>query len=171
VAGLLAALPIIFYQVWTFIAPGLYKEEKMMVLPLVATSTILFLAGAAFCYYITLPIGLEFLIGFGTDEIEPIITVNSYLSFSGLMIIAFGVAFQLPVLSYVLTRLGLLGPQMMAKGRRYALVGILTLGAILTPPDIFTQLLLAGPIYLLYEISIIVSRMAYKPPEEDEGDA
>jgi len=166
IVGLFAALPIIFYQLWAFVSPGLYKREKAMILPLVFSSTVIFIVGAAFCYYGVLPIALKFLIGFGDDLLSPIITVSSYISFAGMLLVAFGLGFELPVAAYVLAKMGIVSPQALAKARRYAIVGILIIGAILTPPDVFTQLLLAGPVYLLYEVSIIVARVTY-PKKKD----
>jgi sec-independent protein translocase protein TatC len=159
ITGLLAALPIVFYQLWSFIAPGLYQTEKAAVLPLVSISTLLFLVGAGFCYFMVLPLALSFLIGFAEELINPIITVGSYISFAGLMMMAFGAGFQLPIVAYFLGRLGILSSAMMSKGRRYALVIILIAGAIITPPDVITQVLLAGPIYFLYEVSIVIVRL------------
>ena len=155
-AGIFGALPVVFYQLWMFISPGLYKQEKKVVIPLVTISSLLFLIGAAFCYFVVLPLALKFLIGFSGDILNPIITVGSYISFTGLLLIAFGFAFELPIVAYFLGRVGLISSSFLAKGRRYAIVAILILGAVITPPDIFTQVLLAIPIYLLYEISIIL---------------
>jgi sec-independent protein translocase protein TatC len=163
VAGIAAASPIVFYQLWSFIAPGLYRQEKARVLPLVLVSTLLFLIGASFCYLVVLPLSLKFLIGFSGDLLSPIITVGSYLTFSGMLMLAFGVGFEIPVVAYFLGRIGLISSQFLAKGRRYAIVLILIVAAVLTPtPDVATQLLLAGPLYLLYEVSIILVRVTGK---------
>ncbi len=170
IAGMMSALPIIFYQLWSFISPGLHAHEKTAILPLVAVSTFLFLLGAGFCYLIVLPISLAFLIGFAGDILSPIITVGSYISFAGLLLIAFGFGFQLPVLCYLLGRMGVISAGFLAKGRRYAIVGILITGAVITPPDVFTQVLLAVPIYLLYEISIIVVRITGKKRDRTESE-
>ena len=161
-AGIFGALPVVFYQLWMFISPGLYKQEKKVVIPLVAVSSILFLIGAVFCYLVVLPLALKFLIGFSGDILSPIITVGSYISFTGLLLIAFGFAFELPIVAYFLGRVGLISSSFLAKGRRYAIIAILILGAVITPPDIFTQVLLAIPIYLLYEISIILVKYTGK---------
>jgi sec-independent protein translocase protein TatC len=159
ITGVLAALPIVFYQMWSFISPGLYPEEKQHVFPLVAISTLLFMVGAGFCWFIVLPMSLEFLIGFSEDLLEPIITVGSYITFAGMLLLAFGFGFEMPVVAYFLGKVGILSSRFMGKGRRYAVVVILILAAILTPtPDVFTQLMLAGPLYLLYEISILLVR-------------
>jgi sec-independent protein translocase protein TatC len=169
ITGILAALPIVFYQVWMFLSPGLYKQERRWVLPLVVASTLLFLSGAAFCYFLTLPIALKFLIGFSGDVLSPIITVGSYISFAGLLLIAFGLGFELPVVAYFLGRVGLITASLMARGRRYAIVIILIAGAIITPPDVFTQVLLAVPVYLLYEAGIIMSRVFAKKRKDAEA--
>ncbi len=166
ITGVLAALPIVFYQVWMFLSPGLYGHERKIILPLVFTSTVLFLGGAAFCYFLTLPLALDFLIGFSGDLLSPMITVGSYISFAGMLLIAFGIGFELPVVAFFLGRVGLISASFLANGRRYAIVTILIAGAIITPPDVFTQVLLAGPVYLLYEISIIVVRLTSRKDNE-----
>ncbi len=160
VVGIIASIPVIFYQLWAFVSPGLYPKEKRMVFPFVSFATILFLGGAAFCYVWVLPWSLQFLIGMAGDLFNPIITVNSYITFAGLMILAFGLCFEMPVLAYALGKIGVLSSSFLARGRRYAIVIILIVAAILTPtPDIFTQLLLAVPMYLLYEVSILVVKL------------
>ncbi len=167
ITGVVLAVPLVFYQFWAFVSPGLYHREKAVAFPLVTTSTVLFLTGAAFCYYIVLPLALEFLIGFSDGMLNPIITVNSYVSFAGLLLVAFGVGFELPVVAYLLGRMGLVTAPFLARGRRYAIIIILAAGAIITPPDVFTQVLLAGPVYVLYEISIIVVRITGRKRDED----
>ncbi|MEW5797267.1 MAG: twin-arginine translocase subunit TatC [Candidatus Zixiibacteriota bacterium] len=161
IAGLVASLPIVFYQLWSFVAPGLYRREKVTILPLVIISTVLFIVGAAFCYYLALPMALKFLLGFADELITNYITVDSYISFLGFLMLAFGLSFQLPVLAYSLGRFGLITSRTLAKGRRYAIVIILAIAAVVTPtPDIFTQLLLAVPMYCLYEVSIFVVKIS-----------
>lgn len=166
VAGVIGALPLIFYQMWAFISPGLYRHERATIIPLVIVSTILFLIGATFCYLVVLPIGLKFLIGFADELIVNTITIGSYISFAGLLLIAFGFGFQMPIIAYFLAKIGLVKASFLARGRRYALITILIVGAIITPPDVFTQVLLAIPLYLLYEISIIVVRVVQKNREK-----
>ncbi len=154
--GIIAALPVVFYQLWAFISPGLYKKEKAWILPMVAISTLLFLIGAAFCFVVVLPISFKFLMGFAGDLIQNTITIGSYIDFVGLLMLAFGFGFQMPVVAYFLGKLGLITPSFLSKGRRYAVPLLLIVGAVITPPDVFTQVLLAAPLYLLYEISIVV---------------
>ncbi len=121
---------------------------------------ILFLSGAAFCYYYVLPFALKFMIGFSGDLLSPIITVSSYISFAGMLLIAFGLSFEMPVIAYILGKLGIITSSFLARGRRIAVVAILLIAAVLTPtPDVVTQLLLAVPMYLLYEASIIIVRL------------
>ena len=167
-AGVMASLPIIFYQLWSFISPGLYKEEKTWILPLVGISTILFIVGAGFCFVVVLPISFKFLMGFAGELIENTITIGSYIDFVGLLMMAFGFGFQMPIIAYFLGKLGLVSSSGMSKGRRYALPVLLIVGAIITPPDVFTQVLLAAPLYLLYEISIIVVKLTGRRREEAE---
>lgn len=165
IAGLVAALPVVFYQMWSFISPGLYKRERMAIVPLVLVSMLLFAMGATFCYMLVLPISFDFLIGFSGDTIVNNITISSYISFVGLLLVAFGFGFQMPVVAYFLGKTGLVTSKRLAKGRRYAIVVILVAAAIITPPDVITQFLLAVPLYLLYEISILVVRMTGRPTE------
>ncbi|RKX22904.1 MAG: twin-arginine translocase subunit TatC [Candidatus Zixiibacteriota bacterium] len=162
ICGFIASLPFNFYQMWSFVAPGLYKKEKLLIIPLVFFSTILFLIGASFCYVVVLPLSFAFLIGFSGDVIINTITIGSYISFVGLLLIAFGFGFQMPIVAYVLGKMGILSHEFLSKGRRYALVAILIVGAIITPPDVFTQFLLAIPLYILYEISIIIVKITVK---------
>jgi sec-independent protein translocase protein TatC len=163
ISGLIGALPIVFYQLWAFVSPGLYKKEKRLALSLVVISTLLFLMGAAFCYFIMLPWSLKFMIGFSGDLFTPIITVNSYLSYAGFLILAFGLTFEMPIAAYFLGRIGLVSSSFLSKGRRYAIVAILIVAAIITPtPDMFNQCLLAIPMYVLYEVSILVVRFTGK---------
>ena len=166
-SGIFGGLPIVAYQVWKFVAPGLYRKEKVMITPIVAWSTILFLGGAAFCFFIVLPFALKFLISYGEEFMTPIITVTSYISFAGLLLIAFGLAFQLPVVGYFLGKIGLVTPRILGKGRPYAIIVFLIGAAILTPPDVFTQVVLAGPMYLLYEVTIIIVRITGRKRETD----
>lgn len=168
-AGVIAVIPYLFYQFWGFVAPGLYRRESKTILPAIFASTMLFLLGSGFCFEIVLPLAIEYLIGFGENTLVPIITVGSYISFAGMMIVAFGLGFNFPVVAYFLAKLGLITARTLSKGRRIGFVVILIFGAILTPPDIFTQMLLAGPLYLLYEVSIIVVRLTNRD-DEDKKD-
>ncbi|RNC29615.1 MAG: Sec-independent protein translocase protein TatC [Candidatus Dichloromethanomonas elyunquensis] len=157
VFGVLVALPIVMWQIWSFILPALNKNEKKYLYLTVPWSIILFIGGAAFCYYFVLPVGLKFLLfaGGGAVESTPFVTKSSYLSFIITFLLCFGVVFQLPIVLLLLIRLGYLSPKTLAKHRKWAFFIIVILAVIISPtPDLLTQLLMAGPMYLLYEISI-----------------
>ncbi len=159
-AGLFAIIPYVFYQLWAFVAPGLYKSEKTFILPAVMSSSLLFAFGSWFCYRFVLPVAITYLVSFGDGALTPIITVDSYLTFAGMMVLSFGAAFNMPVVSFFLAKMNLLKPDMLPKSRRVAVVVILIFAAIITPPDVFTQILIGAPMYVLFEISIIVVRIA-----------
>lgn len=167
--GIILSLPVIFYQLWKFVVPGLYKKERKYVPLIVLLSTLFFLTGALFCYFVIIPYGLNFLLGFSTDQLEPNIQIKEYLKFVTLLILVFGIIFELPLLSFFLTKLELLTPDFMRSKRRYGIVLIFILAAILTPPDVVTQLFLAGPLIILYEISIWVSKFAMPKKDTDEN--
>jgi len=164
IAGIIVALPYVFLQLWGFISPGLYAHEKSRVVPIVIASTLLFLVGGGFCFWVVLPLALDFLIHFGEGRFINYITVGSYISFAGFLVLAFGLVFQLPVVAFFLGKFGIITSNFLAKGRRYAIVIILIVAGVLTPsPDIFTQLLMAVPLYILYEISIIIVKVTNRP--------
>lgn len=167
-AGAVISVPILFYHIWMFVGPGLFKSEIKVVVPIVFSATIFFLIGGSFCFFYVIPLAIKFLLGYATENMQPMIMISDYISFAGTMVLAFGIVFELPVASFLLGRMGVINHKMMGKGRRYALVTILILGAILTPPDIISQMLLAGPLYLLYEISIIVVWLTAKREEQSE---
>lgn len=168
--GIIVSLPVIFYQLWKFIAPGLYKKERRYIPIIVFFSTLFFLTGALFCYFIIIPYGLNFLLGFSADQLEPNIQIKEYLKFVTLLIFVFGIIFELPLLSFFLTKMEILTPEFMRTKRRYGIVTIFILAAILTPPDVVTQLFLAGPLIILYEISIWVSKFAMPKKASKKND-
>jgi len=159
--GLILAAPVIFYQLWQFVSPGLYKNEKKFVLPTVIASTFFFIAGIAFSY-VTLPLVLRFLTGFAASRMEPFFKPKDYFGFILKITLSFGVVFELPVVSFVLSKIGLLTPGFLIRNFRYSTIIIFLLAAILTPPDILSQLLLALPLLILYGISIAVAAVARK---------
>lgn len=171
VAGILISSPYIFYQLWMFIAPGLYHKERKYVLPFVIFSTILFVGGALFGYFVVFPFGFKFFLSFSNDSIQALPSVKQYFSFSIKLLFAFGVVFELPVIVFFLTKIGVVTPKLMRRKRKYAVLLTFMLAAILTPPDVFTQLMMAAPLLLLYEISIIVSKMAERKKVAEEEDA
>ena len=166
IAGMIASVPVIFYHLWQFVVPGLFEREIKLVVPVVLASTIFFLIGATFCFLLVLPLSIKFLLGFGTEKLKPMIKIGDYVSFVSYLILAFGAVFELPVIAFFLGKLGIITPQTLIKGRRYAIVGMLILSALITPPDLFSQLMLAGPLYFLYEVSIVVVRIVQKKKSE-----
>ena len=157
-AAIVCACPVWIYQFWRFIEPALYKKERKLILPFVFLSVTLFVAGIAFCFYIILPLALEFLINLGKEVGNPIITITDYTSMLTLLIFGFGFIFETPLFLVLLAILGLVNADQLAKYRRFVVVGILFAGAILTPPDPMSQIGMAIPLYLMYEASILVIR-------------
>jgi sec-independent protein translocase protein TatC len=160
VAGAILALPVIFYQAWAFIAPGLVEKERSYVLRIVGFSMLCFLAGGALAYEVVVPISLRFMVKMTAPGIDPFFDIRSYIGFVVRFIIAFGLVFEMPVISYFLTKIGLMTPRFLSKNRRYAIVLIFVVAAVLTPPDVLSQILMAIPLIALYEISIWVSKLA-----------
>lgn len=159
--GAMITSPILFYQVWRFVAPGLYASERRLVLPFVVLSTALFSGGAMFCYYQILPLTLSFFYGeFKSIGITPTIKVGDHLSLMITTMLGFGSVFELPLLTFFLTRAGVLDHRAMLRWFRHAVVAIFIISAALTPPDVLTQLLMAGPLLLLYGLSIGVAYLA-----------
>ncbi len=170
-AGVLLVAPFIFYQLWMFIAPGLYRSEKKYVIPFVVASTILFVGGALFGYFIVFPFGFKFFIGFSNEYVKALPSVKQYFSFAIKLLFAFGLVFELPVVIFFLTKMGVVTPEFLRKKRKYAILLTFVLAAILTPPDVITQLMMAAPLIVLYEIGILVSMTARKKKEEKlEGE-
>ncbi len=168
-AGFMVSLPVIFWQLWLFVAPGLYENEKKMVIPFVTGATVMFLLGAAFCYYVVIPYGYSFLINFGSQLFTALPSIGEYVSFFTKLILGFGIAFELPVVTFFLAAMGLVTDRTLIGFFRYALVIIFMASALLTPPDVLTQFLMAGPMILLYGVSILIARKINpeKPETED----
>ncbi len=170
-AAILGALPIILSQIWLFIAPGLYAHEKKMIIPFIAGGTIMFLVGVLFAYYIVTPFGFDFLITFGSFKFTPLINIEDYVGFFTKIMFGFGLAFELPVFAYFLALLGLVDDRQMTAFFKYAIVIIFIVAALLTPPDVLTQLLMAGPLIILYGLSILIVKIVNPaPPIEEEDD-
>lgn len=169
ITGILAAAPFIFYQLWMFVAPGLYQNEKKYLIPFVVSSTILFVGGSLFGYFIVFPFGFKFFLGFASEYVKALPSVKQYFSFSIKLLFAFGLIFELPVVIFFLSKIGLVTPEFLRKKRKYAILLTFVIGAILTPPDVITQLMMAGPLIILYEIGIGVASLARKRPKEEEG--
>ena len=168
-AGLLGALPFVLYQLWMFIAPGLYDNEKKMVYPFVFGASFMFGTGVLFAYYIVTPFGFQFLITFGSFLYTPLINIEDYVGFFTKIMMGFGLAFQLPVIAYFLAMLGMVTDKTLKDFFKYAVIIIFVLAALLTPPDILTQLLMAIPLIVLYGLSILIVKYV-NPHEEDEDE-
>ena len=161
IAGLFLVFPIVLWQVWRFVAPGLYAHEKRYALKFVFFGTLFFLLGAWFCYQVIFQLGFKFLLKrYEAMEVRPAIRVGEYLSFASDLVLAFGITFELPVAAYFLARVGLIDHRFMIRHFRYAFILILILAAVLTPPDIVSQILLTLPLTLLYGVSIGVAYLA-----------
>jgi len=169
-AALLGALPFILYQLWLFIAPGLYDNEKKMILPFVLGGSFMFMVGVLFSYYVVIPYGFQFLLTFSSFLYTPLINIEDYVGFFTKIMMGFGVAFELPVVAYFLAILGMVTDKTLKDFFKYAVVIIFILAALLTPPDIFTQLLMAIPLILLYGLSIIIVKYVNPHEEEDDED-
>ena len=164
-SGIFAASPMILYQIWLFVAPALYSHEKRYAIPFVIFSTLLFLGGAAFGYFVVFRWGFQFFMGFATNFIKPAPTLKEYLSFCSILLLTFGLTFELPLFILFLAKLGVVDARMLARNRRYVILGMFTIAAILTPPDVVTQLMMAGPLLLLYEVSIWIAKIVGKKKE------
>lgn len=167
--GFIISLPVIFWQLWLFLAPGLYDHEKKLVIPFVFFATLMFLIGASFAYYIVVPIGFDFLIAFGSNVVNVLPSIGKYVGFFTKLMIGFGVAFELPVITFFLAKIGVVDDRMLKDFFRYAVVLIFILAAILTPPDVISQVLMALPLILLYGVSIYIAKV-FNPASKDEEE-
>ncbi|MFH2219639.1 MAG: twin-arginine translocase subunit TatC [Pseudomonadota bacterium] len=170
-AGLILASPVLIYQFWMFVAPGLYEKERRLLIPIVFLSTVFFLGGASFGYFIVFPFGFEFFLGFATDVIKPFPSMREYLGFSSKLLLAFGIVFELPLIITFLAKLGIVNVPFLKKNRKYAILSIFIVAAIITPPDVVTQVMMALPLMVLYEISIVGARVFGKKSLPEEKDA
>jgi sec-independent protein translocase protein TatC len=158
VTAIFVAIPVVLYQFWAFVAPGMYKEEKRIALPLLASSILLFYAGAAFAYFVVFPLIFAFFTSVGPTDVAVMTDINRYLDFVLKLFFAFGVAFEIPIAAVILIWSGITTPDNLAKKRPYIIVGCFVLGMLLTPPDVISQSLLAIPMWLLFEIGVFFGR-------------
>jgi len=159
-AGLLVASPVVLYQIWAFVAPGLYRNEKRLIAPLVIVSTLLFVLGAAFTYYLVLPFAFKYLIlEFATGDVKATLSMSSYVSSTCLFMATFGLVFQIPVLMLLLARMGIVKAVTLARNRKYVLLACFVVGAVISPPDVFSQTMVSLPMFLLFEASVWVIRL------------
>jgi len=164
-AGVFFSAPFILYQIWAFVSPGLYEREKKYIFPYIFVSAIFFMGGALFCYLIVFPVIFKFFLSFASESLRPFPGIKEYLTFTIKLLLAFGLLFQWPPLILFLSRMGVVSPSTLAKYRKYAILIIFVAAAILTPPDLLSQLLLAGPLIALYEGSIWMARFFAKKEE------
>jgi len=160
--GLFLALPVILYQVWKFIAAGLKENEVRYIRFFAPCSFFLFLIGGLFAYFVIIPISIRFFLSFSTDLIVPMITIKSYISFIGTLLLAFGIVFELPLVIMFLAKIGIATPAFLAQKRKHAIIIVLVVSAFITPPDFITQLMMAVPLIVLYEAGIIAAKLVYK---------
>lgn len=165
------AIPMVLYQVWAFIAPGLYKREKSIVLPLVISSTLLFYCGVMFAYYVVFPIIFKFFIGMAPEGVAVMTDISAYMSFALKLFFAFGIAFEVPVATVLLARMGVVSTAQMSKQRPYIILGAFVMGMLMTPPDIFSQIMLAVPVCLLFEIGLFFARKLERNALKEEEEA
>src|SRR5262245_38376186 len=168
-AAFVVALPYVLYQAWAFVAPGLYEHEKKLALPLIVASTVLFVLGMAFCYYIVFERVFSFIHGFAPKSITPAPDIDAYFSFVLTMFLAFGVTFEIPIVVIMLVRMGLVSIEKLRDARPYVIVGAFVIAAVVTPPDVLSQFMLAIPMCLLYEAGLFLARfVAVRPKQESE---
>ena len=170
-SGLMLAAPVIIYQFWMFVVPGLYDREKRLMLPIIFLSSFFFVGGSLFGYFIVFPWGFKFFLGFADEHIRALPSMKEYLGFSAKLLLAFGLVFELPLVITFLAKLGLVSVDFLKKNRKYALLLFFAGAAILTPPDVVTQIMMALPLMLLYEISIIGARIFGRPKIESEAES
>jgi sec-independent protein translocase protein TatC len=167
--GIVAAMPFILYQIWKYVGIALKKNERKYLIYFGPVSYILFLIGAGFAFRGVLPLGIKFLLSFSRENITPLITLNAYISFLGKMITAFGLMFELPLVILLLSKLGIVTPELLKKGRKYAIVAIFVMAAVLTPPDVVSQIMLAAPVLLMYEVGVWICVVVTRKRERELG--
>ncbi len=167
-AAFMLVLPYVLYQVWAFVAPGLYKHEKRLAVPLIISSSLLFFGGMAYCYFVVFKVVFSFVASFAPASITPAPDIEAYLGFVMTMFVAFGVAFEVPVAVVILVRFGIAPLQKLREIRGYVIVAAFVIAAVVTPPDVLSQLLLAVPLCILYEVGLLAARFV-KPRESDES--
>lgn len=170
-AAFLLALPWVFYQAWAFVAPGLYQHEKRLGVPLVIASVILFVTGMAFAYFLVFPLVFHFIVSVTPTGVAVMTDIGKYLDFVLTMFMAFGITFQVPIAVVLLVKMGMVSVAKLREIRPYVIVGAFVIGAIFTPPDVVSQFMLATPLWVLYEIGIIVAAMISKPKPESESES
>jgi sec-independent protein translocase protein TatC len=169
-ASFILALPVVLYQAWAFVAPGLYRHEQKLALPLIASSTLLFLMGMAFCYFVVFGTVFHFIANFAPESITPAPDIEAYLSFVMTMFIAFGVTFEVPIAVILLVKSGIVSVQKLRSARGYVIVGAFIIAAVVTPPDVVSQFMLAVPLCLLFEVGVLVASALKKNETQARDD-
>lgn len=170
-AAFVLALPVVLYQAWAFVAPGLYKHEQRLALPLIASSTLLFLLGMAFCYFVVFRTVFHFIANFAPQSITPAPDIEAYLSFVMTMFVAFGVTFEVPIAVILLVKSGMITVEKLRASRGYVIVGAFVIAAVVTPPDVLSQFMLAVPLCLLFEVGVLVASALKKRETQPDDDA
>jgi sec-independent protein translocase protein TatC len=172
VAAIFLGSPVLLYEIWMFVAPGLYEMEKNYVYPFIIFGSLLFIAGALFCYFVVMPVLFRFFVGYASEFVIPMPSLKEYMSLALKLLITFGFIFLMPLVAYYLSKAGIINHRLLSAKRRYAILGIFVLSAIITPPEMTSQLLIVLPLIGLYEVSIIIARIfgKKKPPEEESAD-
>jgi len=170
-AAFVVALPVVLYQVWAFVAPGLYRHEQRLALPLIVSSSLLFLAGMAFCYFVVFKTVFSFIASFAPESITPAPDIEAYLGFVMTMFLAFGITFEVPVAVILMVRMGIVTVKQLQESRGYVIVGAFIIAAVITPPDVVSQFLLAVPLCVLYEVGILLSRGIKARAEDPKSEA
>jgi sec-independent protein translocase protein TatC len=169
-AGFLIALPYVLYQMWAFVAPGLYQHEKRLAVPVIVSSFAFFLIGMSFAYFVVFPVAFGFFVGYTPPGVQMMTDIDKYLSFVMTMFIAFGLTFETPVVVVVLVRMGVVSLEKLKAARGYVIVGAFVVGAVFTPPDVISQMLLAIPLWLLYEVGLLLARFVSVPKRDAEEE-
>jgi len=170
VAAVFLAIPYVLYQVWSFIAPGMYRHEKRLAIPLLVSSVALFYAGAAFAYYVVFPLIFAFFTSVGPTDVTIMTDINSYLDFVLKLFFAFGLAFEIPIAVVISVWAGITTPDALIKKRPYIIVGCFVFAMLLTPPDVISQALLAGPMWMLFEVGVFFGRLIQRRKSAEEND-
>ena len=169
-SGLILSSPVIIYQFWMFVAPGLYNKERRTLIPIIILSSLFLIGGSLFGYFIVFPLGFQFFLGYSNETIHARLSIKEYLGLASKLLLAFGIVFELPIVITFLARLGIVSVDFLKKNRKYALLLFFIGAAMLTPPDVVTQIMMALPLMVLYEISIIGARIFGRKKPEDEDD-
>ncbi len=171
IIAILVAMPYVLYQAWSFVAPGLYQHEKRIAKPLLAAATLLFYLGCLFAYFVVMPLIFGFMTRIAPDGVAVMTDINRYLDFILMMFLAFGLSFEVPVVTVVLVTIGAVTPDQLAKARGYVVVGVFFIAMLITPPDMISQTLLALPVWGLYELGILFARMIHREREESQQES